>query len=591
MQTNDARGWLRLSVEVASVTLCLAGSAAAQATLRVSVDSAGAQGNNDSGGDRLWMSADGRYLAFCSDASNLVTGDTNNVVDVFVRDRQLGLTERVSVDSAGAQAIGSISDFPAISDDGRYVAFRSAAANLVTGDTNGTWDVFVRDRVAGTTGRVSVSSAGAQANSLSGMDGTSMSSGGRFVVFSSGANNLVTGDTNNMVDVFIRDRQLGLTARVSVDSTGVQGNGNSGYPTAISADGRYIAFESQSSNLVAADTNGNGDVFVFDSVSGTTERVSVNSAGAQVNGANYVPAISGDGRYVAFGSNATNLVAGDTNAFGDIFVRDRVGGTTERVSVDSAGTQSNAHSGDQMLSISPDGRYVAFMSQATNLVAGDTNGSQDIFVRDRQAATTERVSVDSAGAQGNGNSYFAWISGDGRHVALASDASNLVAGDTNLKRDVFVRDGGCSSPLVNYCTAGTTTNGCLAAISGTGTPSASAANGFTLSVSSVEGQKQGLMFYGVDNTGFTPTSWGTSSSFLCVKSPTQRTTVLLSGGTNNLCDGVLALDWNAFRAANPSALGAPFAAGQQICAQAWFRDPPSPKTTQLSNGLQFTLCP
>jgi hypothetical protein len=144
---------------------------------------------------------------------------------------------------------------------------------------------------------------------------------------------------------------------------------------------------------------------------------------------------------------------------------------------------------------------------------------------------------------------------------------------------------------VTYCTSGTTTHNCVPAISGTGTPSASATSGFTVAVSSVEGQKQGLLFYGVNQTGFSPVPWGPSSSWLCVKAPTQRMGVQQTGGTLNLCNGTLSIDWNAFRAANPSALGSPFSAGQVIYAQGWFRDPPSPKNTMLSNGLQFTLQP
>jgi hypothetical protein len=151
--------------------------------------------------------------------------------------------------------------------------------------------------------------------------------------------------------------------------------------------------------------------------------------------------------------------------------------------------------------------------------------------------------------------------------------------------------GGCSSTPTAYCTSGTTTNGCNSTISGTGTASASATSGFNITAANVEGQKQGILFYGINNTGFTPTVWGTGSSYLCVKAPTQRTGVQNSGGTVNACDGALSLDWNAYRAANPSALGNPFSAGQNVYAQAWFRDPPAPKTTSLSNALQFTLCP
>jgi hypothetical protein len=156
--------------------------------------------------------------------------------------------------------------------------------------------------------------------------------------------------------------------------------------------------------------------------------------------------------------------------------------------------------------------------------------------------------------------------------------------------DIFVRDSGATQSIV-FCTAGTTTHGCVPSISSSGVASASNTSGFTISVSALEGQKQALLFYGIDNAGFTPSPWGASSSFLCVKSPKQRTGPHNSGGTVNACNGVLSLDWNAYIAAHPSALGAPFSAGQHVYAQAWLRDPPSPKTTMLSNALEFVVQP
>ncbi|MEX2158554.1 MAG: flexitail domain-containing putative surface protein [Dehalococcoidia bacterium] len=413
-------------------------SAAGGATERVSVDSAGNQGNSQSYADAI--SADGRFVAFRSHATNLVAGDTNGTFDAFVRDRQSGTTERVSVDSAGNQG-NSDSYAAAISADGRFVAFWSAATNLVAGDTNGVQDAFVRDRQTGTTERVSLDNAGTQGNDSS--YPVSISADGRFVAFESYATNLVASDTNGVPDAFVRDRQSGTTERVSVDSSGTQGN-DSSWAGSISADGRFVAFASVATNLVAGDTNGTGDVFVRDRLSGTTERVSVDSVGTQSNGFSYAAAISADGRFVAFWSDATNLVAGDTNGVADAFVRDRQTGTTERVSVDNAGTEGNAFS--HPTSISADGRFVAFWSYATNLVASDTNGVADALVRDRQSGTTERVSVDSAGNQGNNDSAPKGISADGRFVAFGSDASNLVAGDTNGTTDAFVRDRGAAPP-------------------------------------------------------------------------------------------------------------------------------------------------
>jgi len=416
----------------ASLFAGLAAPLEAQVTTRVSVGSGGAQGNQFSLLSSI--SADGRFAAFQSAASNLVPGDTNGSYDVFVRDQIAGATERVSVDSSGVQGDND-SSAPSISADGRYVAFWSMASNLVAGDTNGTWDVFVRDRTAGTTERVSLDSSGAQANGPS--YGPAISADGRWVAFQSFASNLVPGDANGLYDVFVRDRLAGATERVSVDSAGAEANDESSSP-AISADGRYVAFHASATNLVSGDTNGATDVFVRDRVAGTTERASVGSGGAQGNGDAFYPSITADGRYVAFESAADALVAADTNGVPDVFVRDRMAGTTERASLGMGAVQGNGASRDP--SITADGRYVAFGSESTNLVGGDTNDRFDVFVRDRIAGTTERASVSTSGEQADDLSELAAMAAGGRFLAFASFATNLVPADTNLQSDIFVRD-------------------------------------------------------------------------------------------------------------------------------------------------------
>jgi Tol biopolymer transport system component len=408
---------------------------AVQETTRVSVDSAGVESNDRSLLPSL--SADGRFVVFTSDADDLVANDLNGVSDVFIHDRVTGTTERVSVDSTGNEADGwSFAHFrQAISGDGTLVVFGSAATNFDPNDQNGCYDVFVRDLRSGTTQLVSVDSSGLAGNSNSG--GPVISADGRCVAFESDANNLVANDNNKHRDIFLRDLASGTTERISVDSAGKEGNGV-GIDPALSADGRFVAFESTSSNLVANDTNRWADVFVRDRQSGTTERVSVATSGAQANHVSDWLSISADGSLVVFQSYATNLVSGDLNLDSDVFVRDRALGTTTRVSVDSAGAEGDGYSG--AASIDPEGRYVAFKSSASNLVAGDTNQSADVFVRDLATGTTVRRSVDSTGSQVGGTSLDPAITAGGRVVAFESYASDLVAADTNGVLDVFVHD-------------------------------------------------------------------------------------------------------------------------------------------------------
>ena len=348
---------------------------------------------------------------------------------------QSGITTRASVSTAGVQANDDCSP-PSMSADGRYVVFRSFASTLVLGDSNAMSDVFVHDRQTGTTTLASVDSNGVQGDQ--GCDsGTAISADGRFVAFASYASNMVSGDTNGSEDIFVHDLVTGTTTRVSVDSAGNQGSGDSRYPS-LSGDGRYVAFASTANNLVPNDTSFGWDVFVHDRQTGQTVRASVDSNGLQGNDNSFWPVLSRDGRYVGFTSLATNLVPGDTNGSRDAFIHDLVAGTTTRVSVDSNGNQGN---GDSVFnSWSADDRLVAFHGGSTNLVPSDSNGAWDVFVRDLVTGVTTCASRNSSGTLGNLSSLYGALSADGRLVAFMSSASNLVAGDTNNRPDVFLHD-------------------------------------------------------------------------------------------------------------------------------------------------------
>jgi Tol biopolymer transport system component len=398
--------------------------------VRVSLTSSGRQANGES-----WYptaSGDGRFVVFISHATDMVPGDTNGKWDVFVRDRKAGETKRAGVSSSGKEAaLGAWS--PTISGDGRFVAFVSKSGDIVPGDTNGEDDIFVHDRKTGVTERITLGAGGAEPDGMSWV--RSVSAHGRFVVFMSEATNLVSGDTNGKRDVFVHDRVNGTTKRVSVSSSGTEGDGPSNWHD-ISADGRFVVFESEATNLVPDDGNDASDVFVHDRLTGRTSRASVKPGGGEADGGSGRPAISADGRFVTFRSDASNLVPDDTNGKTDVFVHDRKTGRTERVSVESGGGEGDGPSSGA--SISADGRFVAFESQARDLVDGGEKGDDLVCVHDRRTGETARVNVSARGAEADGQSYFLWISADGRFVTFSSAAKNLVHGDTNDCADVFV---------------------------------------------------------------------------------------------------------------------------------------------------------
>jgi uncharacterized repeat protein (TIGR01451 family) len=355
-----------------------------------------------------------------------------------------GITSAVSVSSAGV--IGNdASSHPDMTPDARFVSFASSASNLVPGDTNGVGDVFVRDRRSGATERVSVGAKGAQGDGDSNVLGigtdSAISDDGRYVAFKSEATNLVRGDRNANTDVFVRDRVAGTTERVSVDNAGRELAGGGDQP-AISPDGRYVAFVT-----LDLDSNFSPDVYLRDRLAGTTTRISVAAGGGETTNTSESPAVAIglSGPLVAFTSTSDGIVAGDDDGRSDVFVRDVAAGTTERVSVNSdeqPGT-GGVGNGARGPSISNGGRFVAFSSDAANFTpVAQTGPFMDVFVRDRQAGTTVLASPSTTGGEADSSSEGASISAGGGFVSFASFASNLVAqsGGESLIQDTYVRD-------------------------------------------------------------------------------------------------------------------------------------------------------
>jgi Tol biopolymer transport system component len=395
-------------------------------TERISIGWNGADPNG--GSSQASMSADGRYVAFTSGASNLVPGDTNGRLDVFVRDRVTGSTVRASQAPDGTEGLGT-SLWGRISGDGRYVAFYSDSPNILPDADNLAVDVFVRDLITGSLQIVSMAPGGAAANGDA--SNPSISRDGRIVVFESDASNLVPGDTNGEDDVFAHDQVTGITTRVSVATDGTEANSVSFEPN-VSSDGRFVAFRSPASNLVVGDLNGAWDIFVHDLQARVTERVSVASDGSEAATSSDSPSITADGRYVAFQSAAPNLVPNDgalLDGLGrvgtfDAFVHDRLTGRTQRVSVASSGAAPNGLTFEPV--INGNGRYVAFESWASNLVSDDTNDVGDMFVHDRLLGITELVSL---GPHGSPGVIPESMTGDGRFLGFSGG-------------NVFVRDRG-----------------------------------------------------------------------------------------------------------------------------------------------------
>ncbi len=392
------------------------------------------------------LSADGRFIAFESGANNLIPGDGNGVSDIFVYDTWTGILERVSVSNSGMEANGA-SYCPTISDDGTLVAFTSDADNLVPNDLNGFADVFVHNRQTGVTERVNISSNGDEANGIT-LNAPMISGDGRFVVFSSLATNLIPNDSTFNEEMFVRDLPNGITAR----PVAFNDNTFEIFASSISQSGRFLGFSvPDQPELDSLDTNFDWDIYIhdrdpdengtFDEGNGITELVTVSDSGEIGNNNSFSqPYISADGQFVVYASQATNLIANDANGtISDLFVRNRQTDTNELVTISTGGQQANdftfAFFGKYM---SDDGRFVVFATAADNLVTNDTNGAQDIFLRDRLNGTTIRISRSGSGAEANGASFTPAINTNGQYSVFSSPADNLIPGDIDNVSDIFV---------------------------------------------------------------------------------------------------------------------------------------------------------
>lgn len=380
-----------------------------------------------------------------------------------------GVAVRASEPANGRDGNGRSGWASAVSGDGRFIAFNSDASNLVPGDVNDAWDIFVKDIVTGELEVVSIASNGTRSNGDSGLgtagEPISISADGRYVAFSSWATNLVPDDTNDAIDVFVYDRDDDMIERVSVSTAGAQGDVGAYWPS-LNADGRYVAFTSFDTNLVPNDINDSGDVLLRDRVANTTTLISSTPAGDVANGPSGAAEMSGDGNVVSFASVATDLVVGVSSSSPKVYARDLLAGATELVSVSTSGTPAQV---SQRSAVSYDGRYVAFDSQSP-AAPGDGDGVEDIYIRDRNDGTTTLASVATSGAAANDSSgaVYPGISADGRYSVFTTTGA-LDPSDENATSDIYVFDlNAGTTTLVTVAPGGGAAGGILPEITADG---------------------------------------------------------------------------------------------------------------------------
>jgi Tol biopolymer transport system component len=567
----------RAFLGLVGVAVCgLVGTGLGQDITRASVDSAGNEGDGNSGA--AVVSDDGRWTAFESDARNLVVGDIGGLQDVFLHNRTTGVTVRVS--EVGGVGGDGDSGRPAISADGSTVVFESEARNLVVGDMNGVSDIFSYDVATGVVQRVSLDNLGVEGDGLS--REPSVSRDGRFVAFYSEARNLHASDHNTYRDVFVRymGSSPPMNYLASLGMGGTSGNGNSGFYTALalSGDGQTVAFISHASDLVPLDTNGMADIFTANITTGIVRRISVTTAGIEANSSCRSCDISGDGLRVAFDSAATNLVTGDTNSAPDVFLRDTVAGTTERVSVAADGTEGNSYS--RYPAVSGDGSTVAFESAATNLGGLDANSANDVYAVELATGQITRLSQDLNGIGGNGTSTHPSMGLDQTVAVFTSDATNLVAADTNSVADVFSwsASGGCGGQAPsNYCISAPNSAGAGAVMDWAGSTVVSNNNLVLVSAGSIPNQF-GIFYYGPNQVLFT-----FGNGYRCVGGSVYRLPPLQADGAGV---AMYPLDNT-----NPPQASGQITGGSTWNFQFWYRDPGVGASFNLSDALEVYFCP
>jgi hypothetical protein len=556
-------------------TLSAPGAPAQCNTTRLSESNDGEEANKPSVSPDI--SSDGRFVAFCSYATNLTP---EGLQGVFLRDRQKDEIQLVSLSSAGIPGNAGSTEVR-ISSNGRFIVFLSWANNLAPGDQNAIADLFLRDLVRGTTVMVSVNSNGVQADH--GCSWANVSDDGRYVCFRSGARNLANAGPKLLItpDVYLRDTVAGTTTLLSVTASGTYAQAS--YPD-ISPDGQYVCFVA-GDNIVASDNNGVDDIIIYEISTGQYSVASTAASGAQPNSDCFLPSISADGRFVAFTSAATNLIPGGANGWIHVYVKDRLTGAIELVSISNAGAQAIGVS--SLPDISGDGRYVTFSSDAASLVPWPVAPNYNPYVHDRWNKTTTQVNVYASGRPCMYPTASHPRVGGAGHVLFESNDPFLVQGHPNWFNDVFVRE---CTPLVPlaYCTSKVNSIGCMPEIDSFGVPSASVAYPFTIRAVQVLNNKPGALIYGKSG----PTASPFLGGFLCAAAPLKRTKLQLSGGLagGTDCSGSFSFDFNTYIAsgADPALV-----AGQQVWAQYWSRDPgfPSPDNSSLTGGLEFTIGP